>query len=52
VRTGAAGFDLRLYPELGRTHALTLVESRSVASGVTLLTHRPARRATFGNAGE
>jgi dihydrofolate reductase len=43
---------LRLFQEQGQTHALTLVESRSVSSGVTLLTYRLAGRATFGNAGE
>jgi dihydrofolate reductase len=45
------GDGLRLFPERGQTHALTLVESRSTASGVTLLTYRPAGRATFGLAG-
>jgi dihydrofolate reductase len=42
---------LRLFPECGQTHALTLVESRSTPSGVTLQTYRPAGRATFGTAG-
>jgi dihydrofolate reductase len=46
------GDGLRLFPERGQTHDLTLVESRSTPSGVTLLTYRPAGRATFGNAGE
>jgi dihydrofolate reductase len=46
------GDGLRLFQEQGQTHALTLVESRSVSSGVTLLTYRLAGRATFGNAGE
>jgi dihydrofolate reductase len=46
------GEGLRLFPERGRTHALTLVESRSTPSGATLQTYRPAGRATFGNAGE
>ena len=46
------GDGLRLFPGQGQTHALTLVESRSVLSGVTLLTYRLAGRATFGNAGE
>ena len=46
------GDGLRFFPEQGQTHALTLVESRSVPSGVTLLTYRPAGRARFGNAGE
>jgi hypothetical protein len=31
---------------------MTLVESRTTPSGVTLQTYRPAGRATFGNAGE
>jgi dihydrofolate reductase len=46
------GEGLRLFPEPGLTHALTLVESRTTPSGVTLQTYRPAGRATFGNAGE
>jgi dihydrofolate reductase len=46
------GDGLRLFPERGPTHNLELVESRSVPSGVTLLTYRPAGRATFGTAGE
>ena len=46
------GDGLRLFPERGQSHSLTLVESRTVPSGVTLLTYRPAGRATFGNAGE
>jgi dihydrofolate reductase len=46
------GDGLRLFPEHGQTHALTLVESRSLPSGVTLQTFRPAGRATFGNVGE
>jgi dihydrofolate reductase len=45
------GDGLRLFPEQGQTHALTLVESRSTPSGVTLQTYRPAGRATFGTAG-
>src|SRR3970040_337894 len=45
------GDGLRLFPEQGQTHDLTWVESRSVPSGVTLLTYRPAGRATFGTAG-
>src|SRR6266545_4176529 len=45
------GEGLRLFPEHGQTHALTLVESRSTPSGVTLQTYRPAGRATFGMAG-
>ncbi|HKW60051.1 MAG TPA: dihydrofolate reductase family protein [Candidatus Dormibacteraeota bacterium] len=45
------GDGFRLFPERGQTHALTLVESRSTPSGVTLQTYRPAGRATFGLAG-
>ncbi len=45
------GDGLRLFPEHGQTHDLTLVESRSTPSGVTILTYRPAGRATFGTAG-
>ena len=45
------GDGLRLFPERGQTHDLTLVESRTVPSGVALLTYRPAGRATFGTAG-
>ena len=46
------GEGFRLFPEQGETHALTLVESHTTPSGVTLQTYRPAGRATFGNAGE
>jgi len=45
------GDGLRLFPERGQTHDLTLVESRSVPSGVTLLTYRPSGRVRFGTAG-
>ena len=45
------GDGLRLFPERGQTHDLTLIESRSLPSGVTLLTYRPAGRATFGTVG-
>ena len=45
------GDGLRLFPERGQTHDLTLVESRSTPSGVTIQTYRPAGRATFGTAG-
>ena len=45
------GDGLRLFPERGQTHDLTLVESRSTSGGVTLQTYRPAGRATFGTAG-
>lgn len=46
------GQGLRLFPDGGPSHALTLVESRSTPSGVTLQKYRPAGRATFGTAGE
>ncbi|HEX7498104.1 MAG TPA: dihydrofolate reductase family protein [Candidatus Limnocylindrales bacterium] len=45
------GDGLRLFPEQGHTHDLTLVESRSTPSGVTILTYRPAGRLAFGTAG-
>jgi dihydrofolate reductase len=45
------GDGLRLFPERGQTHDLTLVESRSTPSGVTILTYRPAGRARFGTVG-
>jgi hypothetical protein len=38
------------FPERGQTHDLTLVESRSTPSGVTVQTYRPAGRATLGTA--
>lgn len=41
------GAGLRLFPERGQPHALTLVESRSTPSGVTIQTYRPAGRPTF-----
>ena len=43
------GDGLRLFPEDGPTHDMTLVESRSLPEGVTLLTYRPAGRLTFGD---
>ena len=46
------GDGLRLFPERGQTHNLTLVESRAVPSGVTIQTYKPAGRATFGTAGQ
>ncbi len=46
------GAGLRLFPEQGQTHELTLVESRSTPSGVMLQTYRPSGRATFGTVGE
>jgi dihydrofolate reductase len=45
------GDGLRLFPEHGPTHDLTLIESRSLPSGVTLVSDRPARRATIGTGG-
>jgi dihydrofolate reductase len=39
------GDGRRLFPERGRTHDLTLVDERSIPSGVTLLTYRPIDRA-------
>jgi dihydrofolate reductase len=46
------GEGLRLFPEQAETHSLEMVESRSLPSGVTLRTYRPAGRATFGTVGE
>ena len=46
------GAGMRLFPEQGQSHALTLVESQTTPSGVTLQTYRPAGRATFGNAAD
>ena len=45
------GAGLRLFPEHGPTHHLELVESRQMPAGVTILTYRPAGRATFASAG-
>jgi dihydrofolate reductase len=45
------GDGLRLFPEKGETHALTLLDSKVTPSGVTIQTFRPAGRATFGTAG-
>ena len=45
------GSGLRLFPERGQTHDMTLVESRSTPSGVTIQTYRPTGRVTFANAG-
>jgi dihydrofolate reductase len=42
------GDGLRLFPEEGQTHDLDLVESRSTPAGVTILTYRPAGRASLG----
>ncbi len=46
------GEGLRLFPEHGPTHAMTLLDSRSTPSGVTIGTYRPAGRATFGSVGD
>jgi dihydrofolate reductase len=46
------GEGMRLFPGQGLSHDFTLVESRSMPAGVTILTYRPAGRATFGNAEE
>jgi dihydrofolate reductase len=45
------GDGLRLFPERGKTHDLTLIDSRSMPSGVTIQTYRPAGRARFGTVG-
>jgi dihydrofolate reductase len=44
------GDGLRLFPEHGQTHDLELVDSRTLPSGVTIVTYRPAGRARFENA--
>jgi dihydrofolate reductase len=46
------GDGQRLFPKRGQTHKLELVESRSLPSGVTLLTYRPGGRARFGRVDE
>ena len=46
------GDGLRLFPEHGPTHDLSLAESRALPSGVMIQTYRPSGRLTFGNAGE
>ena len=46
------GDGLRLFPEKGQTHDMTLLDSTVTASGVTIQTYRLAGRATFANAGE
>jgi dihydrofolate reductase len=52
VHPVVVGEGMRLFPDQGQTHDLTLVESRSTPSGVTIQVYRPAGRATFGSAGE
>ena len=44
------GDGLRLFPEHGQTHDMTLLESRALPSGVMLQTYRPNGRAIFGRA--
>ena len=44
------GDGLRLFGEHGLTHDMALVESRALASGVMLLTYRPAGRLAFDTA--
>ncbi len=44
------GDGLRLFGERGLTHDMALVESRALASGVMLLTYRPAGRLAFDTA--
>jgi len=46
------GDGMRLFPEQGQTHGLTLLDSRVTPSQVTIQIYRPAGRATFGVAGE
>src|SRR5262245_31087194 len=41
----------RLFPEQGQAHDMTLIESRSMPAGVTILTYRPSGRLTFADAG-
>ena len=45
------GAGLRLFPERGQTHDLTLVDSRMTRLGVAIQTYRPGGRATFGTMG-
>ncbi len=45
------GDGMRLFPERGKSHDLTLVESLTTPAGVTLQTYRPSGRATFAYAG-
>jgi dihydrofolate reductase len=44
------GDGMRLFPETGQTHDMTLVESTSLPAGVTILTYRPAGRLAFAAA--
>jgi dihydrofolate reductase len=45
------GAGLRLFPERGQTHDLTLVDSRMTRLGVAIQAYRPGGRATFGTMG-
>ena len=45
------GEGMRLFPEQGQSHDMTLIESRSMPAGVTILTYQPAGRVTFAAAG-
>jgi dihydrofolate reductase len=45
------GDGLRLFPDRGPTHDMSLVGSRSTPSGVTIQIYRPTGRAAFGTTG-
>jgi len=45
------GDGVRLFPEHGQSHDLTLVESITTPGGVTFQTYRPSGRATFAYEG-
>lgn len=45
------GDGMRLFPESGQSHDLTLVDSRTTPAGVTIQTYRLGGRVTFMNAG-
>jgi dihydrofolate reductase len=44
------GAGLRLFPDRGPSHDMTLVEARSMPSGVLIQTFRPSGRLAFGSA--
>jgi dihydrofolate reductase len=46
------GDGLRLFPEHGPTHDMTLIESRAMPTGTMVQTYRLNGRATFGRADE
>ena len=46
------GDGLRLFPERGQSHRLSLLESKVTSSGAIIQTYRPAGRATFGRVDE